>query len=181
MKPALRVACCALIATALAGAVRTLAQSAQQTPDDRRLIGTWRLIGYESSDAESRQLRGPMPTGLLYYDETGHMAVQIAPDRARGRFTGPVSGMFTGPRPTAAEALDAITGYGAYFGTYSVDERAKTVTHKRTGNVNPGAVGDFIRRYEFRSDDVVVLTPLDSTDVRAVKLSWERLKRAGSR
>ena len=79
--------------------------------------------------------------------------------------------------PTPAEALDAITGYAAYFGTYRVDERAKTVTHKRIGNVNPGALGDFVRRYEFQGDDVLELTPLERRDVRAVRLSWKRLKR----
>ena len=44
------------------------------------------------------------------------MVVQISPDRPRRRFTG--------PQPTPDEALDAISGYAAYFGTYTVDERA---------------------------------------------------------
>jgi hypothetical protein len=166
-----------VIAAALAGVAGLFAQSTSRSPAARRVIGTWELIGYDSNDADSRQLRGPKPTGLLYYDDTGHMAVQIAPDRVRRRFTGPVSGMFTGPRPTPEEALDAISGYGAYFGTYTVDESARTVTHKRTGNVNPAALGDFVRRYEFRNDDVLVLEPLDSKDVRSVRLSWRRLTR----
>ena len=176
MKSARAVACCALMAAALAGAVGMLAQSAPASQDARRLIGTWRLIGYDSSDPDARQVRGAAPTGLLYYDSTGHMAVQIAPDRPRRKFTGPVSGMFTGPGPTPAEALDAISGYAAYFGTYSVDERAKTVTHKRLGNLNPGALGDFVRRYEFRNNDELVLVPLERTDLRSVRLSWKLLK-----
>jgi hypothetical protein len=177
MKSAHGVACGVLVSAVLAVAIGALAQSVQQLPDDQRVIGTWELIGYDSNDAESQQLRGPKPTGLIYYDDTGHMAVQILPDRVRPRFSGPVSGIFTGPRPTPAEALDAITGYAAYFGTYRVDERAKTVTHKRIGNVNPGALGDFVRRYEFQGDDVLELTPLERRDVRAVRLSWKRLKR----
>jgi len=176
MKSVHVVACGALMAAALAGAAGLLAQSAPASPDSKRLIGTWRLIGYESSDPEARQVRGPAPTGLLYYDNTGHMAVQIAPDRVRRPFTGPASGIFTGPRPTPAEALDAISGYGAYFGTYSVDERARTVTHKRLGNLNPAALGDFVRRYEFRNGDELVLVPLDRTDLRSVRLSWKLLK-----
>ena len=30
-----------------------------------------------------------------------------------------------------------------------MDERAQTVTHKRIANINPGGLGDFVRRYEF--------------------------------
>jgi len=164
---------CALAALAV---VSTQTQSPPAASAASRLLGTWALVSYESSDTESRQYRGPKPIGLLYYDRTGHMAVQIAPDRQRRRFTGPQAGIFTGPQPTPAEALDAISGYAAYFGTYIVDERAQTVTHKRLGNINPGGVGDFVRRYEFPRDDRFVLVPQERTDLRAVTLTWERLK-----
>ena len=165
-------------ATALAALA--VAQAETQVParttGASRLIGTWALVSYESSDAESKQFRGPRPIGLLYYDRTGNMAVQISPDRQRRRFTGPQAGVFTGPQPTPDEALDAISGYAAYFGTYTVDERAQTVTHKRVGNINPGGVGDFVRRYEFPTEDRLVLVPQERTDLRAVRLTWERVK-----
>jgi hypothetical protein len=169
------VSCCACALAALAVA-RAQTQTATATTAATRLIGTWSLVSYESSDTESRQFRGAKPVGLLYYDRTGHMAVQISPDRQRKRFTGPQAGVFTGPQPTPAEALDAISGYAAYFGTYKVDERAQTVTHVRVGNVNPGGVGDFVRRYEFPTNDRLVLVPQERTDLRAVRLTWERLK-----
>jgi hypothetical protein len=169
------VGCCACALAALAVA-RTATQTPPRTSAAARLIGTWQLVSYESSDTESKQFRGPNPVGLIYYDRTGHMAVQIAPDRQRRRFTGPQAGVFTGPAPTPDEALDAIAGYAAYFGTYTVDERAQTVTHTRIGNINPGGVGDFVRRYEFLSDDRVALVPQERTDLRAVRLTWERLK-----
>jgi hypothetical protein len=57
-----------------------------------------------------------------------------------------------------------------------VDERAQTVTHKRIANINPGGLGDFVRRYEFPTEDRLVLTPLELTDLRAVRLTWERQK-----
>lgn len=164
---------CALAALAVA---RTETQAPAGISAAARLVGTWTLVSYESSDTESQQYRGTKPVGLLYYDRTGHMAVQISPDRPRRRFTGPQAGVFTGPQPTPAEALDAISGYAAYFGTYTVDERAQTVTHKRVGNINPGGVGDFVRRYEFPTDDRLVLVPQERTDLRAVRLTWERMK-----
>lgn len=169
------VSCCVCALVALA-VTRTETQTAPRTGAAARLVGTWQLVSYESSDTESQRFRGPHPIGLIYYDRTGHMAVQISPDRARRRFSGPQAGVFTGPQPTPDEALDAISGYAAYFGTYSVDERAQTVTHKRIGNINPGGVGDFVRRYEFLTDDRLALVPQERTDLRAVRLTWERLK-----
>ena len=164
---------CALVALAVAG---TETQAPARTSAASRLIGTWALVSYESSDTESQRYRGPKPIGLLIYDGTGHMAVQISPDRPRRRFTGPQAGVFTGPQPTPDEALDAISGYAAYFGTYTVDERAQTVTHQRVGNINPSGLGDFVRRYEFPTEDRLVLVPQERTDLRAVRLTWERLK-----
>ena len=169
------VSCCACALAALAVA-RTETQPARATTAASRLIGTWSLVSYESSDTESRQYRGPKPIGLLFYDRTGHMAVQISPDRMRRRFTGPQAGVFTGPQPTPDEALDAISGYAAYFGTYTVDERAQTVAHTRVGNLNPGGLGDFVRRFELPTEDRLVLVPQERTDLRAVRLTWERLK-----
>ena len=169
------VSFCACGLAALAS-VRTETQTTPRPSAADRLIGTWQLVSYESSDTESQRYRGPNPVGLIYYDRTGHMAVQISPDRMRRRFTGPQAGVFTGPQPTPDEALDAIAGYAAYFGTYTVDERAQTVTHKRIGNINPGGVGDFVRRYEFPTEDRLVLVPQERTDLRAVRLTWERLK-----
>ena len=169
------ISCCACALAALAVA-KTETQAPARASAASRLIGTWALVSYESSDAESQQYRGPKPIGLLYYDRTGHMAVQILPDRPRRRFTGPQAGVFTGPQPTPDEALDALSGYAAYFGTYTVDERAQSVTHKRVGNINPGGLGDFVRRYEFPTEDRLVLVPEERTDLRAVRLTWERLK-----
>ena len=171
----LLVGCCACGLAAVAS-VRTATQTTPGSGAAARLVGTWQLVSYESSDTESQRFRGPKPIGLIYYDRTGHMAVQIAPDRPRRRFTGPQAGVFTGPQPTPDEALDAISGYAAYFGTYTVDERAQTVTHKRIGNINPGGVGDFVRRYEFLTNDRLALVPQERTDLRAVRLTWERLK-----
>ena len=57
-----------------------------------------------------------------------------------------------------------------------VDERAQTVTHTRIANINPGGLGDFVRRYEFPTEDRLILTPLERTDLRAVRLTWERQK-----
>jgi hypothetical protein len=125
--------------------------SAEPTQADaaKRLVGTWRLVSI--TDSRYQQYRGDKPIGLLYYDNKGNMAVQIMPSRPRSRYAQAL--------PTPEEARDAVLGYTAYFGTYSVDEDRRIVTHHRTGNINPGALGEFVRRYEFLSEDRILLSP----------------------
>ena len=132
----------------------TVALSAQTAPagDAPRFFGTWRLV----SDTT---------TGIMIYDSLGNMAAQVMPNRARRKYAA--------AEPTPDEAKDAITGYLAYFGTYSVDEQARTITHHRKGSINPGQVGDaVVRTYVFASNDRLILTPAGSTN----KIVWERAR-----
>jgi len=76
-----------------------------------------------------------------------------------------------GKEPTGAEAIAALADHIAYFGTYSVDERAKTVTHHRQGSVQPGDKGDVVRGYEFIGDQLI-LRPVGTTR----EVIWERIK-----
>ena len=133
----------------------------------KRFIGTWRLVSITGQDGAPYPARGTNPAGLIHYDATGLMAVQIVPDRRRPRFSG--------AHPTPEEARAALIGYTAYFGTYSIDERAGTVTHHREGNVNPGRLGDFVRRYEFLADDRLALMPVEQENPIG-RLIWERAK-----
>jgi len=92
--------------------------------------------------------------------------VQIMPDRDRPKWK-------QGESPTPEQAKEAITGYVAYFGTYTVDEKARTVSHHRQGTINAGAVGvDMVRRYELNGDRLI-LTPVDTPTTH---LTWERVR-----
>ena len=127
-------------------------------------VGSWRLVSFDADSTTATRL-GAHPTGIIIYDQTNHMAVQIQPDRRRTSWPSRV--------PTAAEALDAVVGYVAYFGTYVVDERAYTVTHHREGALNFDVV-DYVRRFEFQNGgDRLVLTPVDRPGLRLV---WDRIK-----
>ena len=75
------------------------------------------------------------------------MACQVAPDREITK---------AGDKPTGEEAKAALDGHIAYFGTYSVDEQARTVTHHRQGSVQPGDKGDLVRGYEFVGDRLIL-------------------------
>jgi hypothetical protein len=126
----------------------------------QRLMGSWRYLGTRIDGANWD--RGPNPKGMIYYGPHGEMAVQIAPDVERKR-----AGAVVAPD----EAALAISGYIAYFGTYSINEQAGTVTHHRHASIQPGDSGDLVRRYEFTGDRLV-LRPPNST----MEASWERIK-----
>ena len=162
------------IRNALAGvAFATLVSSlsgqavASQTDDASRLVGTWRLVSIVLGTSELDPNRGAHPTGLLFYDATGHMAAQIMADPALRR-------RFVAEQPTGEEAKDAVRTYTAYFGTYRIDQRAHTVTHRREGHINPGSLGDFVRRYEFLPNGQLVLTPVENPNQN--RITWERIK-----
>lgn len=141
-------------AAALAAVLLTAPATGAQTParDPSRFVGTWRLV----SDTT---------TGMMIYDNLGNMAAQVMPNRVRRKYAA--------ADPTPEEAKDAITGYLAYFGTYTVDEQARIVTHHRMGSINPGQVGeDVVRAYVFESNDRLVLTPAGSTN----KIVWQRAR-----
>jgi len=141
-----------VILVAQVAARNTSGQVAPTSDDATRFIGTWRLISDTS-------------TGLMYYDGLGNMAAQVMPSRARATYAG--------AQPTPDEAKEAITGYLAYFGTYTVNEGAHTITHHRKANINPGQVGDdVVRGYEFAPGDRVILTPAGSRN----QIIWERMK-----
>jgi len=126
----------------------------------QKLIGAWRYVGTRVNG--SKWDRGANPKGMIYYGPHGEMAVQVAPDVKRLR---------AGAAMTAEEAKIALKDYIAYFGTYTVDEQAGTVTHHRHDSVQPGDTGDLVRRYEF-SGDRLILHGINST----LEVTWERIK-----
>ena len=132
--------------------------------DAIQFIGSWRLIAI-TTGGKTNQWRGAHPTGMITYHESGWMAAQIQPDRP------PVQ--MVGTEPTADEALQALYGYTAYFGTFTVDDTTKIVTHHRAGSVSPGwdKRPVFQRAYVFEGANRVLLHPVGNTN----ELIWERL------
>ena len=135
--------------------------SGEKETDAQRLIGSWRHIG-STMNGQPRPGQGAHPRGIIIYDVHGHMACQVAPDRVVTK---------AGERPTGEEAIAALDSHIAYFGTYSVDEKARTVTHHRQGSVQPGDKGDLVRGYELNGDRLI-LRPLGTK----VEVIWERIK-----
>jgi hypothetical protein len=148
------------------GRIASAQQPKSQAELRKPLVGTWRLVSIEGGATPAN--RGQKPTGLIYYDNLGNMAAQIMPDRPRPKWTG---------TPTPEQMAEAFRGYTAYFGTYTIDEKASTVTHHRKGMLDGGAV-DFVRHFKFLPGDRIVLTPVPAPGSTnpPTHLTWERMK-----
>jgi hypothetical protein len=105
------------------------------------LVGQWTLVSVEV--VRNEKIEHPLGrdvSGVLLYGESGAMAVQIMQaNRPRFASDDQADG-------TLAELAAAVGGYVAYFGHYSVDERARTVTHHVAGSLFPNSIGTDQRR-----------------------------------
>ena len=71
---------------------------------------------------------GKHPEGLLIYDRSGWMSVQIV---SNPKPMAPLSSSREGfLAASSSEKASAAEGYYAYFGTWTVDAAAATVTHR---------------------------------------------------
>ena len=109
------------------GEPRRRAGAATDSEVANKLFGAWRYVGTRINGDDWD--RGANPKGMIYYGAHGDMAVQIAPDVKRTR-----AGAVMSPQ----EAFTAVKDYIAYFGTYTVDEKAGTVTHHRLDSIQCG-------------------------------------------
>jgi hypothetical protein len=139
-------------------------QGKSQAELRKMVVGTWRLLSMEGGTAESIAARGVKPTGLIMYDGLGFMSVQVVPDRPRPKWTGVA---------TPAVAFEALRGYAAYFGTYTIDEAKRTITHHRQGMLNGDAV-DYVRAFELIGNRIILTTIGGATP--PTRLTWERLQ-----
>ena len=131
-----------------------------------RLIGSWRLVSYETTDAAGRRGRPyGHAVGRISYDAQGNMAGQVMrPDRASAE----------ADDPHAARA--AYLGYIAYFGTYDVAADGRSVVHHVQGSLNPAWVGgDQVRQLRFEGERLVLSTETrkNGKSIRH-ELTWER-------
>ena len=108
-----------------------------------QLVGSWRLVSYETRtrSGEVSAIYGPSPVGRLIYDQDGRMSVHVMDSRRR-RFASNDRLIHT-----PEELKEAFDGYFGYFGMYTVDEAANTVTHHITGASFPNFVGTEQKRF----------------------------------
>ncbi|HXM93598.1 MAG TPA: lipocalin-like domain-containing protein [Candidatus Dormibacteraeota bacterium] len=151
----LRLTLGALIAVMIVTGIASsaLAHHQSETPP---LIGTWILVSLYNIREDGSRFSpvGSNPKGILIYDATGRMSVQIMGSE-RARFA---AGNFL--EGTAEENKAAVHGTISYFGTYVVDEASHIVTHHIEGSLFPNWDGtDQRRTYTFVGDELKLTTP----------------------
>lgn len=137
------------------------------------LVGSWKLISFHSQDSTGKTTYpfGRDAQGRLIYEPDGRMAVQLMDPNRPG---------FTSDDPlvtSEAEMRAAFGGYTAYYGTYSVNPDAQTITHHIEAALLPNWAGsDQQRHFEFDGKYLTLKGPLRLGGIQGmVSLVWERL------
>lgn len=128
------------------------------------LVGAWRLLAQtvRLSNGSEHPARGTEPRGLLLYEANGWMAVQLA-SRA--------------PAGDLAALATALEAYVGYFGRYTVDWAAQTVTHHIESCSYAPWIGTAKLRHFHLSENRLTLSaeqPVDGT-LQTRVLVWERV------
>ena len=122
-----------------------------------RLIGSWRLVSYETTDSTGRKGRPyGEAVGRISYDANGNMTGQVM-------------------RPDRRDA-EPSRGYIAYFGTYEVASDGRSVVHHVQGALNPEWVGgDQVRTMRFEGERLILGTETRKNGATVThELTWER-------
>ena len=152
------------------------AQSKESRIRDR-FIGVWKLVSCEFRDKATGEIQYPFgttPIGRITYDAAGRMSAQLM-DPGRQKVGGsPTRALPAVIKEASCEDIRAmVTGFIAYFGTFSIDEPSRTVTHHVQSSLIPSWVGSDLRRsYEFSGADQLILTAISEQGTS--RLVWQR-------
>jgi Lipocalin-like domain len=149
------------ISALLAGCAAAEGEVEQTSGIADAIVGSWRLVEWVVTDQYGEQVFpfGRTPEGLLIYTSGGEMSVQLLnPD------------LSVAESSAESETLeDVLSRFFAYYGTYSIDEAAMTITHSVAGSLAPSWIGsEQVREYEMVDENRLRLTArLPSEDVLA--------------
>jgi hypothetical protein len=145
----------------------------------QELLGAWRLLSIQiegPSGSTSDPFYNAEPTGMLIYDASGWMSVQIA-GQHRPAMDAPAS------RPTHDTSKHAqlkaavLDSYYAYFGTWEYDEATSTVTHHVKSSLIPGEAGMSYSQTVTLDDGHLIFTTRRAVAAGAAvqKKVWQRV------
>jgi hypothetical protein len=143
-----------------------------------KLVGAWRLLTIETIRPNGEVIYpfyGKHPQGLLMYDRSGWMSVEIVSDPNPVIPTAPSREEFL--KAAAAEKVKAIDGFYAYYGTWSVDASGSTVTHHIQQSLYPGERGeDGVRRLLVEGNRLTLTAKThEMGEDHERKLVWEHI------
>jgi len=123
------------------------------------LAGTWRLVSCVRThpDGTTSFPWGQNPVGQIIYLSNGRMSAQIMrPGRSS---TVPPGVDYGSSKAPDREIREAVSGFVSYFGTYSIDDTARRVSHTLEAALVPGWVGTtLVRTFVIDSSGQLILT-----------------------
>lgn len=166
-----------VIALAVLVASSAGGQTKAQDSVREQFIGAWHLVSVETVRPNGEVIYpfyGKHPEGLIVYDRSGWMSVQIVSDphpavpKADSR-----EDFVAAP---AKEKVEAIDGYYAYWGTWEMDAVNATITDHIKQSLFPGERGEDGARHFVLSGDRLLLTAKahEMGEDHERKLIWER-------
>ena len=146
----------------------------------QQLIGAWRLQSIQligPNGPMSDPFYGEGSTGLLIYDSSGWMSVQIV-----GAHRAAVDVPAARPSPggsieDARHKAEALDTYYAYFATWEFDEAASVVTHRVVSSLYPSETGVSYSQNVAIDGELLIFTTHRDSGVLQSKV-WRRIKRA---
>lgn len=145
-----------------------------------KFVGAWRLVSIETIRPNGEVIYpfyGKHPEGLIMYDNSGWMSVQIVSDPA-AKVPSRSSREEVMAAP-AAEKSSAFDNYYSYCGTWSLDTSQQKVIHHIRQSLIPGEVGeDYVRHYVLDGDRLTLTAKThEMGEDHQRKLVWQRLPR----
>lgn len=147
---------------------------AQQGPASlaQGIVGTWMAVSqYVDQGGKKLEPFGPDPKGTVVYDAQGRF-VLVLQRATLPRFAS--NNRLTG---TAEENKAIVQGSIAYFGRYSVDEKAGKLKLHYDGSTFPNWDGeDQTRNIELSGDELRIVSPMSAVGGGTVHLVLRRAK-----
>jgi hypothetical protein len=166
------IVCSAFLANPLYSQAKPAAASRDQ------LVGAWRLVSIETVRPNGEVIfpfYGKHPEGLIMYDGSGWISVQIVSDPAPKAPAASSRESVLAAAP--AEKARAFDGYYAYYGTWTFDAANSTVTHHIQQSLTPGERGEDAVRHFVLDGDRLILTAKthEMGEDHERKLVWQRV------
>ena len=146
---------------AICGSLLVILPALAQSPSEsraaaaaQRIVGAWQLVTRAVQRAEGTSISDPVlgdrPLGRLVYDASGVMALQMMRIGRSAAISRP-------PNPQDESNPRVQLGYDAYFGRYTIDEGAGTITHRVVGSLFPEDLGkEFVRGFTLDNDTLTL-------------------------
>lgn len=168
-----------LLAVGSTGAIPASGQVKNEVPVREKFIGAWRLVSLETIRPNGEVIYpyyGKHPEGLLVYDRSGWMSVQIVSDPQPAVPTASSREAFLAA--AVAEKVAAVDGYYAYWGTWTVDPSKATMTHHIKQSLYPAERGEEgLRHFVLQGDHLTLSAKThEMGEDHERKLVWERIR-----